>query len=308
MGRPRRAGNRPTARPPVPTAVDVDAPTRFRSLDGYRVRREWARYEGTPQRDLFRHLRERFLARHAVPRGRVLDLGCGPGRFTPWVGGAEVLRIGLDLADLALREIPEHWPADRPLPDRVRGDGTASPFRDASFAEVVLLGNSLGFAGPGADLLLASAMRLVTPGGTIVVESAPGSPTTSRYLRRLPTSALVRLLRAPVRAVRPRVEREGFDRDEVRDRTRHGFRPISETELTRRLAEAGFEILESSAVAPALGNLPERLLAVHADPVAWTHLVALEELLGNDASLREKAASLLLAARRPGDTPERGVK
>jgi SAM-dependent methyltransferase len=276
-------------------------------MDPYRVDREWKRYDGTAQRELFRSLRERFLLRHAAPSGRTLDLGSGPGRFTPWVGGPATARVAFDLSNVALGQLLAHWPEGEPHPDRVQGDGLRLPFRNGTFAEVALLGNTLGFAGDGAPQLLAAAAEALTRDGTLILESAPSAPTGSRYLRRLPRSALVRLLRAPIAAVRPRVEREPFVTDPAPDRTRHGFRPLAESELTDLLERVHLTVVEATAVAPALGNDPDRLTAIHADPRAWDHLLDLEEGLGGTEERRGAAAALLVAARRLG-APERGIK
>jgi len=152
------------------------APERFRTADGYRARREWLRYEGTGQRDLFRELRERFLARHAVDEGWVLDLGSGPGRFLPFAGRAGSRRVALDISREMLNLLPEAWAASGstdPPPDRVRGDALHPPLVRGRGAEVIVFGNTLGFSGKAADRLLDEAERLVAPGGILVVEIAP---------------------------------------------------------------------------------------------------------------------------------------
>jgi hypothetical protein len=108
-----------------------------------------------------------------------------------------------------------------------------------------------------------------------------------------------RLLAAPVAAVAPRVEREGYSVTESKDRTRHGFRPVGEAELMDRFQTNGFTVLETIAVAPAMGGLPERLEAIRPDPRAWSRLLDLEERLGRSPKTRADAAALLLAAERP---------
>src|SRR5579864_6312733 len=94
--RPRRTGppprgtggtppSQPRNRPSVPHGARVErerggstikpARDRFRTLDSYRAAREWLRYEGTPQRELFRELRRRFIERHTRLAGWVVDVG-----------------------------------------------------------------------------------------------------------------------------------------------------------------------------------------------------------------------------------------
>jgi SAM-dependent methyltransferase len=304
-GRERRGPRAAEADPPTPSLSAIE---RARGVDEYRAGREWRRYEGTAQRELFRTLRERFLARHGAASGRVLDIGAGPGRFTPFVGTGSVQRVAIDLALPMLHGLRQHWPTATDRPEILRADGRSAPFRPRSFSEVVVLGNAIGFAGDDAFPLLDAAAELVGPGGRLIVETAPGPGTVSRYLRRLPSGAMVRLLRAPLAAVAPRATREGYEVFEREDRTRHGFRPVSDADLTERLTSLGFAVRESVAVAPALGGLPERLEDVRADSASWQRLIALEERLGSSAKARLEASALLLAGERDPGSADRSVK
>jgi SAM-dependent methyltransferase len=306
--RPARDRPRPRPRSRGPREGAPNPSERFRDLDPYRANREWLRYEGTGQRELFRTLRERFLRRHQASVGWTLDVGSGPGRFTPLVGSAGTRRVAIDLSGEMLRALAPHWTTPEDLPHLALADGLASPFHDRAFTEVVVLGNAVGFAGDRALDLVDRCAALVSPGGFLLVETAPGVPTTSRYLARLPPSAMVRLLRSPPRAFLRRLEPEGFLDTELPDRTRHGFRPLGEVEVRERLGPQGFEVVESVAVAPGLGAEPERLELVRADPVAWRRLIELEELLGALAVCRRRPAALLTAAVRRTDDHERTLK
>jgi SAM-dependent methyltransferase len=275
------------------------APERFREVDHYRAEREWVRYAGTAQRDLFRELRERFLARHAAESLWVLDLGSGPGRFTPFLGTRSSRRVALDLSLEMLRSVREHWNpgADgRPSPERVRADGLAPPFLAGTFGAVAVLGNSLGFAGASSDRLLDSARSLVAPGGTLLLEVAPGPGERSRYLARLPPTSLPRLLRSPVRALLPRIDREGFDRLPARRAEPGDFHRIAIDDLSRWAATRGGQLVEVVAVAPALGGLASRLDAIRGDAKAWEHLLLVEEELGRRPERWPDAAAVLVAA------------
>ncbi|MCI4370492.1 MAG: hypothetical protein L3J81_04085, partial [Thermoplasmata archaeon] len=108
-------------------------------MDDYRVGREWRRYEGTAQRELFRGLRERFLARHAAGSGWVLDLGSGPGRFTPYVGTDAARRVAIELAMPMLHGFRQHWPSSVDRPELLLADGRKMPIRPRSLSEVVVL-------------------------------------------------------------------------------------------------------------------------------------------------------------------------
>ncbi|MGB7124770.1 MAG: class I SAM-dependent methyltransferase [Thermoplasmata archaeon] len=287
---------------PVPPA---SARERFRQGNRYRAEREWKRYEGTAQRDLFRELRDRFLSRHAPPAARAIDLGSGPGRFTGLLGSPSATRrIALDIGRGMLQELPVRWRATArasPLPDRVRADASCPPFENGSFGIVAALGNIAGFEGAESDRFLDSLVSLVAPGGMLLLEVAPGPGERSRYLHRLPAGSVARLLRSPPGVVVLRTTHEGFTEEPPRRSSPGEFRRIDPVELRVRLERAGFRVVETVAVAPALGADAARAAAVRPDAKAWDHLLAVEETIGSSPDRWPRAAAVLLAARHAGD-------
>jgi SAM-dependent methyltransferase len=272
---------------------------RFLHADRYRAEREWKRYEGTAQRDLYRTLRERFLERHRRSGGWVLDVGSGPGRFTGRIGDPASRAVALDLSGEALRLLAEKWKAraeERALPDRVRGDARWAPFPSGQFGTVAILGNTLGFAGAESAAVLDAAESLVAPGGLLLLEIAPGPGERSRYLARLPPGSVARLFRSPVAAVAPRIEREGFRTESPRRAASGTFSRIEAAGLSEGLKGRGWTVTECTAIAPALGPDPKRTEAVRADPKAWAHLLLAEEELGRQTERWREAAAVLIAA------------
>lgn len=297
-------GVRPTASRRTPH-LPGPARDRFLALDDYRVQRERQRYEGTPQRDLFRELRTRFLQRHAVEAPWVADLGSGPGRFTAAIGGPASRRVLLDLSQEMLREARRSAAASGAAgrPHLVRGDAARPPFRSGRFGEVVLLGNVVGFSEANAERVLDAALDLLAPDGTIIVESVAGTGERSRYLTRLPEGAVRRLLLAPINLVRPRLEREGF-RPEGAPAKGSAFRRFSASELEETFRRRSVAVREVMAVAAALGADADRIAAVRGEPRAWRHLLELEEAVGRNDARHPHAAALLIAGRR-GASPFR---
>ncbi len=290
--------------PRGPPALGTEAPVRarFLAVDPYRARREWDRYAGTAQRDLFRELRERFLLRHAVAEGWALDAGSGPGRFTPVLApGRSARAVALDLSRKMLDELRDRWVSSGPAPSRpdlVVGDAAFPPFSEAVFDVVVGLGNLVGFAGPESGRLLDRLRGLVRPSGRLVLEIAPGPGEHSRYLARLPARSVARLFRSAVPLVTLRAGREGYVAERWRKDHPGTFdRPAAEVVRTD-LERTGFRVDEVMAVAPALGPDPLRIAAVATDPKAWTHLVAVEEQLGQHPERWVRAAAVLVAATR----------
>jgi SAM-dependent methyltransferase len=298
----RRPGGRPSRTLPEPLPPPARARERFLKADRERAEREWMRYEGTAQRDLFRELRERFLARHALDGRWALDIGSGPGRFSPFLGGRSSRRVALDLSRAMLELARERAAEPKPeIPlDPVQGDAIRAPFATRRFAEVAVVGNALGFEASAGPELLAAVEALVAPGGVLVLEVAPGPGERCRYLGRLPPGVVRRLLAAPPAAVLRRLRPEGFSPEPPRHAPT-SFRRWSAEELTHRWTSAGWTLREVMAVAPALGLDSERLAEVARDPKAWSRLRELEELLGRESSRWPSAAAVLLAVQRSTD-------
>jgi len=131
---------------------------------------------------------------------RVLDAGCGTGRFTTAfeAGGADVVGLDLDGAMLDIASTRARGPL-------VLGDVHRIPFRDGSFDRVVSLMLCEFSGDPGR--VLAELARVTRPGGRVVIGALnPRSPWGLRWrgrLRRapwksarfLPPSILVALAR-----------------------------------------------------------------------------------------------------------------
>lgn len=135
---------------------------------------------------------------------RVLDAGCGMGRYLRIVAEAGAKAVGIDLsgAVTAAQESTAVWPNVA----LVRGDLLRPPLADASFDHIYSLGVLDHTPDPRSAFLALS--KLLKPGGRIVVWVYPKErPTLEAVIKvqraastRLPLSLLVALSRvtAPV--------------------------------------------------------------------------------------------------------------
>ena len=98
---------------------------------------------------------------------RVLDLACGSGRHSRFLG-ARWWTSGVDLSEVLLRMAQR----DRTPATLVRADIRALPYRAAAFDLVVNLFTSFGYFETDAEheLVIRDIARLIPPGGTFVID------------------------------------------------------------------------------------------------------------------------------------------
>jgi SAM-dependent methyltransferase len=128
--------------------------------------REWTRFEDgrTPLPSVATHTR--MLERYVRSGDRVLDAGCGPGRFT-----LELVRLGADVTALDISPVQLELLRQRvPDVDAHLGDITdLSRFADDSFDVTVCYGGPLSYLLEHADRAIAELARVTRRGGHLLV-------------------------------------------------------------------------------------------------------------------------------------------
>ena len=274
---PAAAGSNPASpasRRVSPTPGRLPPRERFLRLPPARARREWSRYEGTPQRTLWLALRRRFLARALEglpPRPpTLLEVGPGPGRFSDLLLATGRPVISLERSPAMIQEALRHRGSSGG-PHWVLGDGLRLPVRPGSLAGLVALGNVLGFSGDRAGLLLREWKESLAPGGIWVIETS----------------------------VTGTLPAEGSARDAHADLRQPGREPsygppsallrFPRAELDRWFDLLGWELLEATPVAPGAGGSPERARQALAQAGGrWETLLEKEERAG-----RQREAQIL---------------
>src|SRR5262245_54109465 len=129
------------------------------------VAREYAdRFAGElAHKPLDREVLARF-ASEVRGRGRVYDLGCGPGQTTAFLHGCAVEVRGLDLSAGLLREARRRHPGVEFEP----GDMLALPLADGSLAGVVAFYAIVHLSSDGLRRALAEMYRVLRPGGRLL--------------------------------------------------------------------------------------------------------------------------------------------
>ena len=191
-------------------------------------------------------------------RARTLELGCGTGRLLVPFSRAGVPLVGLDrsasMLSHARRRVRRLPRASRPA--LVRGDIRALPFADSSFGVVLAPYGMLQSLVRDRDLdaALASAARILMPGGLLGVELVPDLPRWAEYGPRLrlsgrgPGGARITLVEAVRQDRRRRLTIFDEQFTAVRGRTRTErtftlrFRTLGVPDMVRRIERTGLAV------------------------------------------------------------------
>lgn len=184
-----------------------------------------------------------YLAEHAIPGDRVLDIGCGNGRLFSLLEPRSVVYTGFDSSEglLAIAR------ARHPNAAFVRGDATALPFPDASF-DVVYSFATLHHI-PSRELraqAVKEAARALRPGGHYIV--SVWDLWSARHFPRLLQDALGSIFGA-----------NDLDIGDCEMTLGHTHAPrflhaFTERSLTRLLTSNGFEVLGTESAARPSGE------------------------------------------------------
>jgi SAM-dependent methyltransferase len=148
--------------------VTYDAAAAAAFYDEY-GEQEWTRFEDgrTSAISLTTHLH--YLHRFVHAGDRVLDIGCGPGRFTLALAALGARTVAADLSPRQLELHRENVPDDA-VEARVLADVVdLSQFADESFDVAVCYGGPLSYALDRATDAVAELARVTRPGGHVLV-------------------------------------------------------------------------------------------------------------------------------------------
>jgi SAM-dependent methyltransferase len=123
-----------------------------------------------------------YFAASLPGRRRVLDAGCGAGRFLPILAGLGCEVEGLDLSPDMIR----HARAAHPSFETRVGTLADLPFESASFDGYFSWYSTIHSAGPDLQAVLREAHRVLRPGGSILAafQSGEGVQELSEACRR----------------------------------------------------------------------------------------------------------------------------
>lgn len=185
-------------------------PDQSRTISAYSL--QWNRFRIVrPEEDAATFRNRTGLDPSALSGVRVLDAGCGMGRYLRIVGESRAKIVGLDLSGAV--EAAKDLTQDFPNVSVIRGDLLRTPFARQTFDHIYSLG-VLDHT-PDARRAFLELARLLKPGGRIVIwVYAREKPRLERVMdvhraisRRLPIGVLVAMSRlmSPVGAWKRRM-------------------------------------------------------------------------------------------------------
>ena len=111
-----------------------------------------------------------FFDRYVTPPARILDAGCGVGRYTIPLAIREYDVTGVDISLFAIAELDNARLRRNMQIDLAAADICHLPFRNATFDAVVAFGVLQHLLEEERSAVLLEFARVLMPGGTLVIE------------------------------------------------------------------------------------------------------------------------------------------
>ena len=162
--------------------------------------KEWRRLDATLSGKVNFHIHQHYLMHYVHPGDKVLEVGAGAGRFTLELAAAKAATTVLDVSPEQLRLNKQHVMAEGCqdyVTAWVEGDILdLSAFAAASFDAVVCYGGPLSYVFDQADLALAQMLRVLRPGGHLLLSVMSLLGTTRHFLASVVEAAFQHSLEA----------------------------------------------------------------------------------------------------------------
>lgn len=260
---------------------------------------EWDRLEATAYGRLKAIIHADFIQRYVAPGDRVLDAGCGPGRFSIVAANLGAKVTALDLSDrqlqLAEEKIGESGLLES-VEDFVQGDITdLSVFPDGRFDAVVCYGGALSYVRERRHEAAAELARVVRPGGAILVSVMSRYGASLNLVRRPSIPILKDAEGWDVWGVAENGDLDGFPSTQVG--MLHPPMHLFTSEELRDLLP-GCHVLEIAGSNVTAYEGSEAIEEVFDDLQAWETAVGLERELNRQPGLVDTGSHIIMAARR----------
>ena len=260
---------------------------------------EWERLEATPYGRLQAMIHADFIKKYVRLGDKVLDAGCGPGRFTAAAARLGATVTALDISERQL-ELAEERVGEAGMAKRidafVRADvSDLSMFPDDHFDVVICYGGALSYVCDQRHKAATELVRVVRPGGVLLISVMSRLGTICNLVRR----ATMTVLRDPeewhVSQVAETGDNPGFPSAAI-NMQHPPMHMYTSGELRGLLPGCNVLELAGSNVTTFEGSAV--LSEVSADPMAWETAVSLERRMNTEPGLVDTGSHILLLARR----------
>ncbi len=260
---------------------------------------EWDRLETTAYGRLQAIIHTDFIHRHVHRGDKVLDAGCGPGRFTTVLAelGANVTALDISEGQLQLAEekIREAG-LSKAVVSFTSGDITnLSSFTDGRFDTVVCYGGPLSYVCDLRKRAASELIRVVRPGGILLISVMSRYGTMANWVRR----PMMSFLHDPEGRNVWKIEHDGNLSGVPSPRVDMEHPPMhlyAADELRQLLPDCSILELAGSNVTAVEGSPTLEEVAFDSD--AWSTAVDLERRLNTSPGLVDSGSHIILAAQR----------
>lgn len=264
-------------------------------------RREWERLEGSVAGRLKAIVHADFVRQHVRRGDRVLDAGCGPGRFTVTAAELGASVTALDLSEGQL-ELARATVAEAGVSDAVEAFVAAdiadlSVFADAHFDAVICYGGALSYVCERRQAAAAELVRVVRPGGILFASVMSRLGSMAGLVRRPQMNVLGDPEGWYVWQVAEHGDLPGFPSTSI-DLEHPAMHLYTSDELPGLLP--GCEVVDlagSNVTTSGESSTPDEILD---SPEAWATAVELERTLNRQPGLVDSGTHLLMVARKIG--------
>src|SRR5437764_2196694 len=287
----------PTTSTPIPAAAPYEPESRAALYDAY-GHVEWDRLQISAHGRRQATIHTDFLRDYVKAGDRVLDAGCGPGRFAIELCrlGAHVVAVDTSAGqlDLARQRFEAAGLGIAPPALQQADIVDLGDLEDGSFDATVCFGGALSYVRDRRQQAADELMRVTRPGGVILVSVMSRFGSACNVVRQAGIADPVEPPR--LRSILDTGEPSGAPSSKVPGRLHPAMHLYDSDELCRLFSACGVLTVAGSNVTLAQGN--QAANALLEDEEAWANTIDIERRCCRQSGLVDSGSHLILAARK----------